>query len=45
MQAAARGHAVGDLADSAAEALVHAAGGLGSTDNVTALVGLIRWDD
>lgn len=45
MQAAASGNAIGDLANAAAEALVRTAQLRGSGDNVTALVGLIKWGD
>jgi hypothetical protein len=43
-QAAASGGAIGDLANNAAEALVRTAQLRGSGDDVTALVGVIRWD-
>lgn len=44
LKAAASGGAIGDLANNAAEALVRTAQLRGSGDDVTALVGVIRWD-
>ena len=44
LKAAAVGESVGSLARTAAQALVECALHLGSHDNVTAVVGLIRFD-